>query len=289
MRHWKRDSPFGKAPVSIVEHPDVRRLLLTSAGYVQAMRSLVFRTAMAHDLAHSGDEDQRRRYSARLALLTPACKAWATDWGFRVTEWSLQIFGGYGYTTDYMAEQYLRDSKITSIYEGANGIQALDFVTRKLPMEDGAVVAEILAEVGESVEEAFSIPKLSGAAQQVLLARDAMAGLLRDLSEREDGLQLTVLNAVPILDMFGAMLGGSYLLEQSVIAYRELGEFLEERGIARDDTVAVGSLLAERGRATYLHNKIQTTIHFCYRALPPSVAQVVAIEAGETAALEVVL
>jgi hypothetical protein len=288
MRHWDRSSSHGNAAVAIVEHPDVRRMLWTSSAYVQAMRSVVFKTALAHDLAHHDDDETRERYGARLALLTPACKAWPTDWGFRVTEWSLQVFGGYGYTQDYPAEQYLRDCKITSIYEGANGIQALDFVGRKLSMNGGATLREVLAEVHSSVEAGKQDAVLVGGAGQLGDALSAFEGVLADLPGREDGPLLTVLNAVPILDLFGALLGGSNLLEQALIARSALAETIAQRGLDAEDAEGVKALLGEHGRATFLHNKVQAAVHFCFRALPPAVSQLVAIGTGERAAIDAV-
>ncbi len=121
----------------IIEHPDVRRSLLMQSAYVQAMRALVSYTGWCMDMAHVTEGEERDRWQGLVELFTPICKAWCSDWGFRVTEWALQVYGGYGYTCDYPAEQYLRDAKIASIYEGTNGIQALDLVGRKFRMQDG--------------------------------------------------------------------------------------------------------------------------------------------------------
>ncbi len=286
-RHWDRQSGFGRDPVAIVEHPDVRRMLLGSSALVQAMRALVFSTALCQDRAH-GPEDHER-YAARLALLTPACKAWATDWGFRVTEWSLQVFGGYGYTNDYMAEQYLRDCKITSIYEGANGIQALDFVGRKLPMGGGGPIRDLLEDLDGRLTRAGEVTPLQGATDEARKASSAFRQLLAELPGRQDGALMTMLNAVPILDLFGALLGGTFLLDQAVVAHESLSELAAERSVDLTDAAAARRFFEESDRARFLHNKVQSAIHFAYRFLPPAVAQLVAVRAGERAAIDAIL
>ena len=94
-----------------------------------------------------------------------ASKAWCSDWGFRVTEWALQVYGGYGYTMDYPAEQYLRDCKIASIYEGTNGIQALDLVGRKFRMQDGRPVKALLQQVDDAARGLQGDPVLAPSAR----------------------------------------------------------------------------------------------------------------------------
>ncbi len=103
------------------------------------MRALLYADlATSIDMAATTEGEEHERYHSYVEVLTPICKAWASDWGFRVTEWCLQVYGGYGYTTEYPAEQYLRDAKIAPIYEGTNGIQALDLVARKLRLPRAA-------------------------------------------------------------------------------------------------------------------------------------------------------
>ena len=101
MRHWQGGGP---RQVPIIEHPDVRRMLLTSSAYVQAMRAILLKTSYFIDMSRVSEGADKARYQALVELLTPVCKAWPSDWGFRVTEWCLQVFGGYGYTKDYPAE-----------------------------------------------------------------------------------------------------------------------------------------------------------------------------------------
>ncbi|MBL0211605.1 MAG: acyl-CoA dehydrogenase [Holophagaceae bacterium] len=281
----KADAP--QAP--IVQHPEVRRSLLLQAAYVQAMRALVSYTGWCMDMAHSTKGEDKDRWQGLVELFTPVCKAWSSDWGFRVTEWALQTFGGYGYTMDYPAEQYLRDCKIASIYEGTNGIQALDLVGRKFRMQDGRPVKHLLGLVAENAQGLASDPVLGPSAQQLGSAVKAMGAVLTEIPAREDGLLLTVLNAVPILDMLGHLVGGHLLLQQASVAKAKLAALLQERGVAAEDDAAVRALLTESPEAAFYHNKIQAAIHFAHRGLPLVAAQAVALRVGETAPMDAVL
>ena len=288
MRHWDRRAGRKDPQVSIVEHPDVRRMLLTSSAYVQAMRAVLMRTAMYLDRSRQKGDDYELM-SALVALMTPVCKAWASDWGFRVTEWCMQVYGGYGYTADYPAEQYMRDVKITSIYEGTNGIQALDFVGRKLPMNGGIAIQHLMKELTGTVAEARAHEALSSSAEQLSSALERFGQLLGDLPRRDDGGLGVMLNAVPILDAFGAILGGGFLLQQALIAHSQLVSLLTEKGVADDDVAARAEFVKDNEKAKYLHNKIQTAILFNHRAVPPAAAGLVAAQAGEQAAMDAIL
>lgn len=287
MRHWNRASgPKGR--VAIVEHPDVRRMLMASTSYVQAMRALLLRTSYYLDLSHTHAENGEH-YAALVALLTPVCKAWPSDWGFRVTEWAVQVYGGYGYTEDYPVAQYLRDQKITSIYEGTNGIQALDFVGRKLSIAGGAPLRTLLSEVSETTTRLADDPALGAAARQVARALETIETLLATVPGRPDGALQLMLDAVPVVDAFGALLGGTFLLQQAERAGTELASIVEQKALDPADDGARAALLAEGGRATFLHNKVQAALFFCHRAVPPAAAQLAAMEAGEQSAMAAIL
>ncbi len=285
MRHWSGQGGHGQVP--IVEHPDVRRMLLTSSAYVQAMRSLLLKASYAHDMSRATEGEESERYHALLEVLTPICKAWPSDWGFRVTEWSLQVFGGYGYTKDYPAEQYLRDAKITSLYEGTNGIQALDFVGRKLRIRGGEIVRELLEAAGAVAARLAGDDQLGGSAKLLGGAVREIGEILQTVPGRDDGPLTLVLNAVPVADSFGTLLGAQHLLEQAVLARGRLDAVLAEKGVDGEGA-AYRELLGSHEDAAFYHNKIQSAIHFCYRALPTVSAHCVAIRAGEKAAIDAV-
>ncbi len=153
-------SPDGsRGPVAIIEHPDVRRMLLTGRSLADASRALAIWTAMQMDIAaRHPDAAARSEAEGFVALLTPVVKAAFTDFGFETAVASQQVFGGHGYIREWGMEQFVRDARITQIYEGTNGIQALDLVSRKLPMEDGALAARFFALIAQDLREAAEIP-----------------------------------------------------------------------------------------------------------------------------------
>jgi alkylation response protein AidB-like acyl-CoA dehydrogenase len=138
----------GGKPVRIVEHPDVRRMLLRMKAQTQAARALVYYAAGMVDRAYAGDADAK----ARLELLTPLAKAHATDIGCEVSSIGIQVHGGMGYVEETGAAQYFRDARITPIYEGTNGIQAADLVGRKLGLGNGGVFARLIEDMSGEVE-----------------------------------------------------------------------------------------------------------------------------------------
>ena len=132
----------------IVEHPDVRRMLLTMKAYTEAMRCLVYANAAAFDTAeHDPDTDHRAAAAERVELFTPLTKAWCTDLGTEVASLGVQVHGGMGYIEETGAAQHYRDVRIAAIYEGTNGIQAIDLVARKVQLRGGGAVLDLLAEI----------------------------------------------------------------------------------------------------------------------------------------------
>jgi hypothetical protein len=132
-----------KAPVRIVEHPDVRRMLMRMKAQTQAARALVYYAAGQVDRANMGDAASRNR----LEIMTPLAKAHGTDLGNEVASLGIQVFGGMGYVEETGAAQYFRDARITPIYEGTNGIQAADLVGRKLALDNGGAFATLIADI----------------------------------------------------------------------------------------------------------------------------------------------
>jgi alkylation response protein AidB-like acyl-CoA dehydrogenase len=288
-RHWTKLKDHDAPQVPIVEHPDVRRMLFTSAAYVQAMRALLLQTSYYIDMTHVTDGEEQDRYQSYVEVLTPICKAWASDWGFRVTEWCLHVYGGYGYTKDYPAEQYLRDAKIAAIYEGTNGIQALDLVARKLPAKGGKPTRELLGMAEATFKKLRNDPQLGEPAWMLGAALKQIEDISKGLTKRPDAVLVVLLNSVPFLDMIGDVLGAHFLLDQAVIARDKLGVMLASDGIDPSDNASLTGYLNDKAEAAFYHNKVQAAIHFAYRALPQVTARAVAIRAGEMAPMDAIL
>lgn len=196
----------------IIQHPDVRRMLGTARAEIFAARAIGLACATAIDMERAtGDAD----HAARAAFLTPIAKAYGTDVGIRVADLGVQVHGGMGYVEETGAAQYLRDVRITSIYEGTNGIQAMDLVGRKLS-DGGEAAMRLLDEVLDGAKSAQSAhPQLANDLWQAAeTLREATQSLLeRDLTERFAG-------AVPYLTAFARVLGGHYHLRAAMAGAR---------------------------------------------------------------------
>ena len=152
-RSYALDRKQGKAPgvkgsATIIHHPDIRRMLLVMKSQIEAMRAAAYYTAGAQDLAHhSSDEAENAAASRRVALLTPVIKTWLTETAQELTSLAVQVQGGMGFVEETGAAQHMRDARILPIYEGTTGIQALDFVGRKIMGDEGRAMDEWLAEM----------------------------------------------------------------------------------------------------------------------------------------------
>jgi alkylation response protein AidB-like acyl-CoA dehydrogenase len=160
-----RDASAVDGLVPIIEHADVRRMLLNIRSFVEAGRALAGWTALQLDRARTHpDATERERADGMVALLTPVIKAAFTDMGFESAVQAQQVFGGHGYIRDTGVEQYVRDARIAQIYEGTNGVQAMDLVGRKLAMMGGAVVHQFFELISSDVEVAHPVAEASGVA-----------------------------------------------------------------------------------------------------------------------------
>jgi len=217
-----------KESVAIIEHPDVRRGLLTMKAYVEAMRALVYVAAGEGDhMYHAESEDRQELASDRLALLTPIVKAWCTDVGVELASIGVQVHGGMGYIEETGAAQYLRDSRIAPIYEGTNGIQAIDLVLRRLPVENGAIVAGLIGEMTEVLDSMTSHAELARFHRELSAAIEGLAGTSRWLGERlaSGDIQSALAGASPYLRQFGTVLGGWLMARSAVAALEGAADF----------------------------------------------------------------
>jgi acyl-CoA dehydrogenase len=210
---------------AIINHPDVKRMLLQMRALTAASRSICYATAVALDIAaRAKDEKVRSDAAARGALLTPIAKAFSTDIGNEVAYLGVQVHGGMGFIEETGAAQHARDARITAIYEGTNGIQAIDLVTRKLGVNNGASVFKLLDELNEVVRkvEASNDPAfgLTGAK-----LRDALGSLDRTsrwlLEKLASNPTDALAGATPYLRLFGSALGGCMLASEALAARAE--------------------------------------------------------------------
>jgi alkylation response protein AidB-like acyl-CoA dehydrogenase len=201
----------------IIEHPDVRRMLMLMKAQTEAMRCVLYKNAEAFDVAqHHADPAARERAAERAAILTPVSKAWASDLGCEVTSLGIQVLGGLGYVEESGMPQYFRDARIAPIYEGTNGIQAADLVMRKLPLRGGEAVGEMLSEMRDVAERLGDDERLAGIGERLSDAVDTLAEASHRLLVAESAND-ALAGATPYLDMFGITAGG-WLLGASALA-----------------------------------------------------------------------
>ena len=163
--------------VPIIAHVDVRRMLITMRALTRAARTICYATAVALDRAHlAGDAAARQAGQERAALLTPVAKAFSTDIGSEVASLGIQVHGGMGFIEETGAAQHYRDARIAQIYEGTNGIQAIDLVTRKVPMSGGAAVKSYLGELRGTIDAVRSAndPAFGETAARLAAAADSL-------------------------------------------------------------------------------------------------------------------
>src|SRR5437868_6898090 len=258
---YARERKQGRAPSTesgaspIIAHPDVKRMLLTMRALTRAARALSYATAVALDRAQRGpDEAARRSAHERASLLTPVAKAFSTDIGNEVASLGVQVHGGMGYIEETGAAQYYRDGRIAAIYEGTNGIQAIDLVTRKLPLAGGATVKAYIGEIKRTVEavNASNDPAFGWTGVRLQDATEALERATHWLlgSQRND-LAAALAGATPYLRLFALAAGGALLAEEALAAVRLGGNGADAGGriaLARffAENLAVGAESLER-------------------------------------------
>jgi alkylation response protein AidB-like acyl-CoA dehydrogenase len=230
---WARTRVQGKpptggasGPATIIHHPDVKRMLLTMKSSTEAMRALAMYAAFQLDLSeHHADESQRKAAHARAELLTPIVKGWCTELGNEMAGVGVQVHGGMGFIEETGAAQYVRDVRITTIYEGTTGIQANDLLGRKMGRDRGAAMSALLQEMTAELgaleptdESARAVVR--AATEAVALLRDSTQSLLEALASSPDR-ALAV--AVPFLMLSGFVIGGWLMAKSAVIAASKLG------------------------------------------------------------------
>ena len=207
---------------AIIVHPDVKRMLMQMRALTAAARTICYATAVALDIAaRATDPKVRADAAARGALLTPIAKAYATDIGIDVASTGVQVHGGMGFVEETGAAQHLRDARIAAIYEGTNGIQSIDLVTRKLAAHGGAAVWALLDELGGIVSrvEASNDPGFGTTGVKLREALEALTRTSKWLLERVTSAPNEALaGATPYLQQFGATLGGCMLASEALAA-----------------------------------------------------------------------
>jgi alkylation response protein AidB-like acyl-CoA dehydrogenase len=253
----KDDGSAQPQPVAIVQHADVRRMLMSMRAQIEAMRALGYYTAAGIDgaLRHP-DKAAARKTQDRVDLLIPIVKAWFTDLGNEIASTGVQIHGGMGFIEETGAAQHLRDARILPIYEGTNGIQARDLVGRKVAKDGGETMLGLVADMRATAEEMKTAPgdDLAAIRAGLSAAADALEDATKWVAQSVKGELVNALaGSVPFLRLAGTALGG-WLLAKSAL-------------------VAQGKLATRDGDPAFLEAKLITARFYAEVILPPALAQ----------------
>ena len=255
-------APAGEMSL-IIDLPDVRRMLLTMRSIVDALRAIIYVNAHALDMAaHHPDADIRERNQELVELLIPVSKGFGTDMGIEATSLAIQVYGGMGYIEESGVPQHYRDARITSIYEGTNGIQAMDLVGRKLPMRAGGVMDDYLTQISSLVA------RLDAAGSEFAGIHDRIDESLACVRNTvmwlmEHGIadvRNALAGATPFLRMFGLLVGARYLADSALAAKADI-----DAGV---------------GDAEYLNARITVARFYCDNLLPGVLGLESAVTAG---------
>ena len=263
---------FDKNPesVQIIKHPDVKRQLISMKAYVDGMRTLLYYTGLLFDKKKVAEnEDEKARYQGLIELLTPVLKAYCTDRSFEVCTQGVQVYGGYGYIREYPQEQLLRDCKITSIYEGTNGIQAMDLLGRKLGMNKGRHFINLLEEMNKTIATAKGIDSLKDMVQNVETAVNRLGevAMHMGMSAMSEKVLHAFATAHPFLDVTGDVIMAWFELWRAAIAAPKIEK-------------------AKKKDAAFYQGQVKTAEYFIDFVLPVTLGKMNGLTSGVTAIID---
>ncbi len=209
-------------PVAIIEHADVRRMLLAQKSYVEGGLALCLYAATLVDDLRTAPPAERERAALLLEILTPLVKSWPSEFCLEANKMAMQVLGGYGYTRDYPVEQYYRDNRLNLIHEGTHGIQAMDLLGRKVRMQDGAAFKLLLASVREDIARWEGLPAAADHAARLEQALQDVEAATRQLQTAAADERVYTANATLYLDMLGHVVIAWMWLRQAGVAAQAL-------------------------------------------------------------------
>ena len=249
--------------VPIIQHPDVRRQLLEMKANVSAMRSLIYFSGICHDRVKlAEDEETRTEYSQLLEILTPIIKGYITDKANEVCSHGVQVYGGYGYCKDFPVEQLLRDSRIFQIYEGTNGIQAMDLLGRKVGMNKGKPFMAFLARIKKTIDEAKGSSTLAGLATRLEEVYTRYNEVVVSIAQAAmgDKVQSAFAQSHPLLMVTGDLTFAWLLLWRAIVAEKALAGKPKKKDLS------------------FYDGQIKTCAYYINNTLPLTVGRLAAID-----------
>jgi Acetyl-CoA dehydrogenase C-terminal like/Acyl-CoA dehydrogenase, C-terminal domain len=272
---YAKNRPQGRAPlnkdpasaqINIIEHADVKRMLLAQKSYVEGALALnLYCAHLVDEEKTTADETQKREATLLLDILTPIAKSWPSQWCLEANSLAIQVMGGYGYTRDFPVEQFYRDNRLNPIHEGTHGIQGLDLLGRKVVMQEGAAFKLLGARIGATVQRGLSAER-----EDTKHFAAVLGGMAQRLSQVTQTLwsagdvNRTLANATIYLEAFGHVVLAWIWLEQSLVAsanYRD-------------------------SESAFYHGKWQACRYFYTFELPKVVPMLELLESLDTTALD---
>jgi hypothetical protein len=266
-------------PVTIINHPDVRRMLTWMKAMVDGMRSFIYYTGHCFDIVRSSkDEAAKEKAQGLIEVLIPILKAYCTDKSFEVCTQAMQTYGGYGYTKEYPIEQLLRDCKITGIYEGTNGIQSMDLLGRKLGMKGGKPFMDLIGEMSKTVAQAKGIKGLETLSAQVEEAVGKLGeiAMLMGKTAMSEKVLTAFTYSYNFLDVCGDTIMAWMHLWRACIAKPKLDEL----------TGGDPAQIASKKDAAFYDGLVKTAQFFGSAVLPVALGKMAAIKNMSSAAVD---
>ncbi len=272
-RHLLKALEDDAPSVPIVEHPDIRRMLMTMKVYVEGMRSLLYYIGNCEDKFNTcSKEEDKARYQGLIDLLIPIAKGYVTDRAFEVCSLGVQVYGGYGYIKEYPMEQLLRDCRITPIYEGTNGIQAMDLLGRKLGMNKGKPIMDLLGVVQQTIAAAKSISSLQDVSTKLEAAVNKLGEVALHIGQAgmsPDTRMNAFAHAYSFMDVFGDVVFAWLLLWRASIAAQNLENGAKQKDLA------------------FYEGQIKSAEFFAHSILPISLGKMNVILAAGSEAIDI--
>ncbi len=256
--------------VPIIQHPDIRRQLMIMKSYVEGMRSLIYYIGLCEDMARISDnQEEKEKFHGLIEVLTPIAKGYVTDRSFEICSHGIQIYGGYGYIKEYPMEQLLRDCRITMIYEGTNGIQAMDFLVRKLGLNEGKTMMDLLGEIQKTIAKAKKTPGLEDLAGKVEQALNKLGEVAMHMGKivTSDKVLTAFAHAHPFLETAGDVVNAWMLLWRA--------------------SVAAPAKEKKKKDAAFYEGQIKSAEYFINSILPVALGKMDAILAADNAVVDI--
>ena len=272
--------------VPIIEHPDIRRMLMSMKASVEGLRSLNYYTGLCIDEVElkATSEEEKKRLNGLIAILIPICKAHTTERGFELCNMAIQIYGGAGACREYPVEQLLRDIKIATIYEGTTGIQGMDLLGRKLGMNKGKVFQDFIDEIGKTIAMAKKQPETDklGNNLEAALIKFKETALNLGKAAGSQKTREAFAQACPFLEITGDMSIAWMLLWRASVAATKLAEILKNV-----DEKKRADKIAKNKDAAFYTGQIQTAQYFINTIIPKSMGMMDAANNLDAAVVEI--